>query len=224
MVYKDRYFWEKTGDVVWEVKTEKKLVALTFDDGPSPTFTSQILNLLDQYNAKATFFIIGKEAEKYPNLIMREFKEGHEIANHTYSHQEVTEMSEYELKVELRQTHKIIQQIIGEDVKLFRPTSGYYADYIVRVARSLDYTVIIWTWGQDSRDWTQRNGELIAKRIIKTVKPGDIILFHDRGGDRSNTIKALQIILPVLKEKGYKFVTVSEILKNRKNEIENVSK
>ena len=95
---------------------------------------------------------------------------------------------------------------------LFRPTSGFYDDKIVKVADLLGYKVVIWTWGQDSRDWTGISGQTIAMQIIKTVKPGNIILFHDQGGNRSNTIQALEIILPVLTKQGYHFTTVSGLL------------
>jgi polysaccharide deacetylase family sporulation protein PdaB len=211
-VYKDREQWEKIGAIVWEVDVRKKMVALTFDDGPSPTFTNKILDLLAKYNAKGTFFVMGKQAEQYPEIIQREYREGHEIGNHTYNHPEVNRMSYEALKKDLVRAHQVIFHIIGQDMKLFRPTSGFYNERIVKVAKLLNYKVVIWTWGQDSRDWTKISGESIALRIIKTVKPGNIILFHDQGGDHSNTIKALEIILPVLKEQGYEFSTVSTLL------------
>jgi peptidoglycan-N-acetylglucosamine deacetylase len=214
-VYKDRAQWEKSGAIVWEVNVREKLIALTFDDGPSPTFTNKILDLLARYHAKGTFFVMGKQAEKYPGIILREYQEGHEIGNHTYNHREINQMSFEELKREVLQAHQIIFKITGNDVKLFRPTSGFYNEKIVKVAGLLNYKVVIWTWGQDSRDWSKKSGESIAMRIIKTVKPGDIILFHDQGGDHSNTVKALQILLPALKEQGYQFTTVSTLLQYR---------
>ncbi len=216
-VYKDRDFWEKTGNIVWEVNTENKLVALTFDDGPSPTYTEKILDLLAMYDAHATFFVIGSQAEKYPEIIKREVKEGHELGNHTYKHQEVNQTSEEDLIKDLKQAHQVIRQITGQEMKVFRPTSGYYDGTIVAAAKSLDYTVIIWTWNQDSRDWTQQDGISIAHRLTRIINPGSIILFHDQGGNRSNTIKALHVLLPVLAEKGYRFVTVSTLLKLRQD-------
>jgi Predicted xylanase/chitin deacetylase len=211
-VYKDRELWERVGAIVWEVHVPDKMVALTFDDGPSPTFTGMILDLLAKYNAKATFFVMGKQAEMYPQIILREFREGHEIGNHTYNHPEVNRMSYEDLKADLFHAHQVILKITGWNMKLFRPTSGFYNDTIVKVANLLNYKVIIWTWGQDSRDWTGISGQTIALRIIKTVKPGNIILFHDQGGDHTNTIRALEILLPVLKEQGYQFTTVSALI------------
>lgn len=212
MVYKDREQWEKIGAVVWEVCVHEKMLALTFDDGPSPTFTQKILDLLAKYNAKATFFVMGKQAEMYPEIIRREHQEGHEIGNHTYSHPEVNHIPFEELRDDLSHAHQVIAQITGNNMALFRPTSGFYDDKIVKAAHLLGYKVVIWTWGQDSRDWTGISGQTIAMRIINTVKPGNIILFHDQGGNRSNTLKALQIILPVLTEQGYHFTTVSSLL------------
>lgn len=214
-VYKDRARWEETGEIIWEVNTGEKLIAFTFDDGPSPTFTPQILNLLAKYNARATFFVNGKEAEKFPEIIKRQYNEGHEIANHTYSHKEVNQMSEEELLLDLKKAHQVVKNIINKDMKLFRPTSGYYDETIVKIASKLDYKVIIWTWGLDSKDWLYKDHNKIAANIYNNINPGNIVLFHDRGGNRENTIKTLHILLPLLQEKGYQFVTVSDLLNNQ---------
>jgi polysaccharide deacetylase family sporulation protein PdaB len=213
-VYKNRDFWEKTGDVVWEVRTVRKQIALTFDDGPSPTFTGQILDLLKQYDAKVTFFVIGERAEAYPKELRRQFLEGHEIGNHTYKHREVNKLSAAELKEDLVRAQQGIQKIVPAKIRLFRPTSGYYDEKVVKAAKAMNYSVIIWTWGQDTRDWTNQQGWKIAQKVIRSVKPGDIVLFHDQGGDRSNTIEALRIILPALTAKGYRFITVSELMRD----------
>ncbi|NLY76103.1 MAG: polysaccharide deacetylase family protein [Firmicutes bacterium] len=213
-VYKNRQLWEKTGDIVWEGSTTSKQIAITFDDGPSATFTEPILELLKEYNARATFFVIGKRVELFPEIVRRQYREGHEIGNHTYEHREVNRLSEQELMAELRRAHQAIKRVIKDDVRVFRPTSGYYDEKIVKAAKELNYSVIIWTWGQDTRDWTYIRGWKIAQKVVKTVKPGDIILFHDQGGDRTNTIEALRIILPALAKRGYRFVTVSELLKS----------
>lgn len=211
-VYKNRSYWERTGDIVWEGSTSYKKVALTFDDGPSPTFTEQILDILKAYNAKVTFFVIGKRVEMYPEIVRRQHREGHEIGNHTYEHREVNRLSAAELEDELRRADQAIKEVIGKNARVFRPTSGYYDEKIVRVANKFNYSVIIWTWGQDTRDWAYVKGWRIAQKVIKNVKPGDIILFHDQGGDRSNTVEALKILLPALSEKGYKFVTLTDLL------------
>ncbi|MGE5559359.1 MAG: polysaccharide deacetylase family protein [Bacillota bacterium] len=211
-VYKDRAYWEKTGSIVWDVAIKDKMIALTFDDGPSPTFTGPVLDLLGKYHAKATFFTIGAQAEKFPAMIRRMIQEGHEIGNHTHLHQEIPGMSENELTSDLIRSHRVIQRIAGVNMKLFRPTSGFYNNTVVKVAHAMNYLVVIWTWGQDSRDWTPISGKAIAQKIIRSIKPGYIILFHDQGGNRRNTIEALEIILPSLQARGFQCVTVSTLI------------
>ena len=220
-VYRDREYWEKTGKIIWEVPTTKKVIALTFDDGPSPTFTPEILALLKEYEAKATFFIIGKQAEKFPEIVQQVAIAGHSIGNHMYVHQIIGKLPFEELRNDLWQAHQLLFQLSGTVPRFFRPPDGYYDEIIVEAAEVFDYKVVIWTWGQDSRDWSNISGKSIAQKIIKNVKPGDIILFHDQGGDRSNTIQALEIILPTLTKKGYEFVTLDEMLKNSTVEYEN---
>lgn len=197
--------------VIKEFKVKEKLIALTFDDGPHPTFTGKILDLLKWYNAKATFFIIGEQADKFPEIIIREIKDGHEIGNHMYHHDEVCRMLPNDLKRDLRRSDQALHTIIGKRVALYRPTSGYYDDKIIEIAQSMNYKVILWSL--DSRDWTGQSGWIIARNILKGVKPGSIILFHDFGGNRNNTTKTLEILLPELTNKGYQFVTVSTLQK-----------
>lgn len=212
-VYKDRERWEKTGKIIWNIPTNEKVIALTFDDGPSPTFTPVILELLSKHQAKATFFVLGKQAEKFPELVKEEGKRGHTIGNHMYTHRIVSKLPLETLIDDLKQTHQIIFELSGTNPHFFRPPDGYYDEKIVRAAEALNYHVVIWTWTQDTRDWSKISSTTIANKVIKNAKPGDIILFHDQGGDRSNTVNALKIILPSLTEKGYKFVTLDELLK-----------
>ncbi|HEX3045218.1 MAG TPA: polysaccharide deacetylase family protein [Bacillota bacterium] len=200
----------ETKGVIKELKVNEKVVALTFDDGPSPTFTGKILDLLKWYNARATFFIIGEQAEKFPEIVIREIKEGHEIGNHMYHHDEVWRMLPLDLKRDLERSEQVIYQITRKKVALYRPTSGFYNDKIIGIARSMNYKVILWSL--DSRDWTGRKGWIIAGNILKGVRPGSIILFHDFGGDRSNTINALEVLLLELVKNGYQFVTISDLL------------
>ncbi|MHC0039134.1 polysaccharide deacetylase family protein [Pseudoneobacillus sp. C159] len=210
-VYK-RFKFEKTGQVFWEVKTKQKLVALTFDDGPDPIFTPQILDALAKYDAKATFFVIGAEAEKYPEIIRREAKEGHEIANHTYRHHFRDHFQPHKLIDELQKTSKVIEEISGQTPSLYRPHSGYYNENIVNTAVNNGYRVILWSWHQDTKDWKRPGVGKITQNVVSDTKPGDIVIFHDAGGDRKQTVKAVENILKILYQNGYKCVTVSEIL------------
>lgn len=203
---------EKTGKVIWETKTREKLVAITFDDGPHEIYTPQILNLLNKYHAKATFFVIGKQVEKFPYIIKREVKDGHEIAIHTYSHHYDKNISEKTLKEELDHTSKIIFQATGFKPTLFRPVGGFYNPTIIDTAFHNHYKVILWSWHQDPKDWSKPGTEKIASLIKTNAHPGDIILLHDSGGDRTQTVKALENILDYFSKNNFKCVTVSELL------------
>jgi peptidoglycan-N-acetylglucosamine deacetylase len=207
-----RFKYEKTGQVFWDVKTKEKWIALTFDDGPDPVYTPQILDALAKYKAKATFFVIGAEAERFPQIIQREAKEGHELANHTYRHNFRDHFNPEKLKNELNQTSKVIEDLTGQIPSLYRPHSGYYNEKIVNTAINNGYRVILWSWHQDTKDWRRPGVSKITNNVVSDTKPGDIVIFHDAGGDRTQTVKAIENILRILDEKGYKFVTVSELL------------
>ncbi|NRD77118.1 polysaccharide deacetylase family protein [Bacillus sp. BRMEA1] len=207
---------EKTGQVIWEVKTKEKLVALTFDDGPHPFITPQILDILAKYHAKATFFVTGLKAEQYPELIKREVAEGHEIANHTYDHIPHNELSPRILSKEIQKADTAIQKITGVTPFLFRPVGGHFDDWVIKSAVKQQKTVVLWTWGQDSRDWKNPPANKICSSILNGVKPGNIILFHDWHGaetsKRCTTTAALTNILDYLQRNGYQCVTVSDML------------
>lgn len=207
-----RFKFEKTGQVFWDINTKEKLVALTFDDGPDPIYTPQILNALAKYDAKATFFVIGTEAERYPEIIKRQSKEGHELANHTYRHNFRDNFKENILKKELEQNAKVLENLTGYKPTLFRPHSGFYNEKIVNTAINNGYRVILWSWHQDTKDWRRPGVEKITRNVVSDTKPGDIVIFHDAGGDRSQTVRAVENILAILYKNGYKCVTVSEML------------
>lgn len=208
--------FEKTGHAIWEVNTKEKLIAITFDDGPHPYFTPQILDILAKYDAKATFFATGLKAEQYPELIKREVAEGHEIANHTYDHLPNSNLSPRILSNEIKKADVAIRRITGVTPSLFRPVGGYYNYWIVNTAVQHHKTVVIWTWGQDSRDWKDPPANQICDSVLTGVKPGNIILFHDWHGNqyskKCSTPEALETILNYLQKNGYQCLTVSEML------------
>lgn len=207
---------EKSGQVVWEADMKEKLVAITFDDGPHPIFTPQILDILAKYNAKATFFVTGSKAQQFPDILKREVKEGHEIANHTYHHIAYNHLTPKELSREIEETDQVIRQIIGVKPALFRSVGGHYDNWIVNAAVKNGKLVVIWTWGQDSRDWSNPPVSQICNTITKGVNPGNIILFHDWHGfedtESCQTVEALGRILDFIHKNGYTCVTVSELL------------
>ena len=204
--------FEKTGHVFWDIPVDEKLVALTFDDGPDPVFTSQILDALAKYEAKATFFVIGEEAERFPDLIKRQVNDGHEIGNHTYRHHFRDGYEPYILKKELEKNAKVIARLTGFSPSLFRPIAGYYDKEIVDTAINSGYNVILWSWHQETKDWSRPGADKITRNVISDMRPGDVIIFHDAGGDRSQTVKAVEAILEVLYSRGYRCTTVSDML------------
>ena len=207
---KGRSYYEKKGYILWDIKTDEKVIALTFDDGPHSTFTPRVLDLLAEYDAKATFFVFGQYAKKFPEIILRTDAEGHEIANHTYTHPYSS--SPEELEHELKQTDDVLYDITGIYPALYRPVGGSYTDGTINTAVENGFKVVMWSWHQDTEDWKRPGVDQIVSKVLKGAKPGDIVLFHDAGGDRSQTVKALEEILPALKKEGYEFVTVSDLL------------
>ena len=209
-----REYWKGSNDIIWHVNTSQKMIALTFDDGPSPTFTPQIIEILKKNNVKGTFFVIAKEAEKYPEIVRRAVYLGNEIGNHTYNHNYLNRYTEDEFRQELILAESAILKSARVKPKLFRPPGGYYNENIVKVSKKHGYKVIIWSWEQQPVDWANPGTEAIIRRVLKNVGSGNIIVFHDRGGDRRQTVQALQPVIDGLKEKGFKMVTVSEMLDN----------
>lgn len=209
-----RDYWEGSKDIIWHVNTKEKMIALTFDDGPSPTFTPEVLDILKKGNAHSTFFVIAHEVEKYPEIVRRMVYEGNEIANHTYNHKYLNNVSKEDLREELNLAESVIKKAAGLKPKLFRPPGGYYNKDIVEVSKERGYKVIIWSWEQQSGDWANPGTETIIRRVLKNASSGNIVVFHDRGGDRYQTIRALPTIIVELQKQGYKLVTVSEMLES----------
>ncbi len=212
-----REYWEGSTDIVWHVDTREKVIALTFDDGPSTTFTPMILDILKKNNAKATFFVIARRAEIYQDIVHRIVYEGHEIASHTYNHRYLNRITENELREELSLADITIRQVAGVKPKLFRPPGGYYNEKIVRVSKEFGYKVVIWSWEQQPKDWANPGTQTIIRRVLKDAASGNIVVFHDQGGNRTQTVQALQPIINDLKSKGYKFITVSEMIAGSKH-------
>lgn len=211
---KGRRYYEEAGQILWEVKTNKKVIALTFDDGPHKKYTPEILDILDQYNAKATFFIVGENAEKNPEIVLRMYEEGHELAIHTYSHPFKTNVPN--LMKEIKRAHETIYGITGYSPTLFRPVEGQYTDGMIEAIVKEGYKVVMWSWHLDTMDWKNPGANKIADTVLKGAKEGNVVLFHDGGGKRDNTVIALKKILPELEKQGYTFVTIPELLELQK--------
>lgn len=185
------------------VSLDDKVVALTFDDGPSK-YTSKILDVLDKYEASATFFLIGNKVDFYGDVLRRMLKEGSEIGNHSYDHKLLTRLSKEEFQEEIDKTQKAIYDVTGFTPTLFRPTYGGYTN-VLKSYTDLKFVL----WDVDSRDWQVKSKNKIMKNILPNVKSGSIILMHD---NHEYSLNALDDLIKELKNQGYKFVTVSELL------------
>lgn len=201
---------EDAADVWYSGAGSDKRIALTFDDGPHYKYTAEILDILDEYGIKATFFIVGQLAERYPELILRELSEGHELASHTWSHPHIRDVSEAGLERELADTEDFLLNLADYRPTLFRPPEGACGDTVRRVAGAMDYDVVLWT--VDTRDWAHTPTSEIVSGVLTNVKPGAIILCHDFVGGESPTPAALRQFIPKLLADGYEFVTVSELI------------
>ena len=182
----------------------EKKVAITFDDGPNPDYTAKLLTGLKERGVSATFFLLGKEAEKYPELVLQMSEEGHLIATHSYEHVNLCNLTEEAAIEQVDKTNAIIEEITGERPLFIRPPFGSWKN-------NLDYqTMMIEVlWDVDPKDWCTCNTDVVVKRVVKAVEEGDIILLHD--ASKSSVDAALRIVDELQKE-GYAFVTVDELV------------
>lgn len=188
---------------------ETKRIALTFDDGPHPTQTKRILDILDAYGVKATFFMIGVNVENYPEAAKEVVQRGHEIGNHTYSHFHLKQLEQVGLSEELEKCEDTLENLCEYRTHLFRPPEGYLSDGVFECAEQGDYSLILWSI--DTRDWEIKNADKIVETVMSKVGTGDIVLMHDYVY-QSKTPEALESLLPKLLALGYEPVTVSELL------------
>lgn len=202
---------------IYHIDTSKKIVALTFDDGPS-IWTPQVLEELERLDIKATFFMIGKYVERYPQIARLVVNQGHEIGNHSYDHHTLLYYKMDELEKDIRQTEAVIRDITGKTTTYFRPPKAWLLSQEKKKIKDLGYKVILWSI--NSKDWVRFfDDKYITFEIVNNIKPGDIILLHDGGGtfategsSRKETIKVISRLAKALRDKGYTFATLSELL------------
>lgn len=193
-----------------DIPNQAKVIALTFDDGPWPETTPQILDILKQNNVKATFFWVGTAIKANQDIAKQVVTDGHAIANHTFHHW-YKRMDPATTKSEIDRTADLIYRTTGVKTTLFRPPGGYLNNGLVQQAKSQNYTIVMWS--QTSADTDPRaKYQVFIKNVLRDAQPGGIVLMHDGGGDRRRTVQALPGIIQGLKQKGYSFVTVPEIL------------
>lgn len=186
-----------------EMKDGKK-IALTFDDGPHPFYTEQLLNGLRERDAKATFFITGENVETYPEIVKKIHEEGHLIGNHTYSHTQLTSRNQEKFKQEIIKTNEVIKEVTGEDTIYVRPP---YGSWNKEFEKELNMFPVLWTI--DPLDWCSNDVSCIVKNVCAKAEENDIILMHDQ---YKSTITAALKIVDELQSRGYEFVTVDELM------------
>lgn len=193
-------------DAVQEMKEEKMKIALTFDDGPHPSCTPLLLDGLKERGVKVTFFVIGLNVERYPELVKREYEEGHIVGNHTYNHVEITRIDSVKAKEEIEKTSQAVERITGRPTEYMRPPFGAWQKDLEK-----EMNVIPVLWTVDPLDWTTENEDEIVNKVVTDVRENDMILLHDCY--KSSVHAALRII-DLLRKEGYEFVTVDELILN----------
>lgn len=188
--------------------TGNKVIALTFDDGPGP-YTAHLLDVLDQYGAKATFFLIGSKVSSQANVVRSIHARGHQLGNHSWSHPELPKLPVDQIAGEIDRTNDAIKQATGVTPAILRPPYGAVNGVVLEQLRARDMSSILWS--VDTRDWADRNSDIVCSRAVAGARPGAIILMHDI---HQTSVGAVPCILSALKQQGYSFVTVQGLLGN----------
>jgi peptidoglycan/xylan/chitin deacetylase (PgdA/CDA1 family) len=178
---------------------------LTIDDGPALPWTSDILALLTQHNVTATFCMIGASVARYPTIARSVAEGGHAIANHTWDHADLTGADASRVRAEIDRTQEVIEDATGRTPAFFRAPYGAWSPAVIDTCADLRLRPL--GWSVDPQDWARPSISVIASRILASTRPGSIVLEHDGGGDRSQTVAALRVVLPRLLDEGFTFVT-----------------
>lgn len=186
------------------IRKEKKKIALTFDDGPHPIYTPEMLELLKKYEIPATFFLLGEQIEQYEDLVKEIANEGHLIGNHTFEHIQITKIPEEQAEEMIQKTSDLIEELTGQKTEYVRPPFGSWDQDL---EEELDLIPVL--WNVDSQDWKTQNVDSIVNQVVKSVKENDIILMHD---SFETTVQAVERIIKLLEAEGYEFVTVDEVI------------
>lgn len=192
------------------VPTEKKQIALTFDDGPHPTLTPRVLEILERYGVPATFFMVGQNVLNYPEAAKKVIEAGHEVGNHTFTHPHIPRLNEHAIMDEIGKCEDALEELCEYRPHLLRTPQGALTPSLERCLLEDDYILVLWSL--DTRDWENKSTACIVRTVLDRVQAGDIILMHDFIGHNSKTPEALEKIIPILLSEGYEFVTVSALL------------
>lgn len=197
-------YWSKTKPVDAAVEvSEKPKIAITFDDGPS-VYTEELLDGLKDRGVKATFFVIGKSAVSYPDIVKRESNEGHLVGNHTYNHVEITKIGDKKAREEIEKTNTVLKEMLGKEIEYVRPPFGAWKKKLEQ-----EMNVLPVMWSIDPLDWTTENVDEIVNKVVTEAKENDIILLHDC---YQSSVQAALRIIDILQKEGFEFVTADELL------------
>jgi peptidoglycan/xylan/chitin deacetylase (PgdA/CDA1 family) len=194
------------GRIAAAARSSGGVVYLTFDDGPTPAHTPQILALLARYRARATFFVVGRSAVAYPGLVGREFAAGHGVGNHTFTHASLPGLGSGRLEREVGSTNQAIRRATGAPARCLRPPYGAIDSASARRVGAFGLRIVTWTL--DSNDWRGLGSGAIAGRVLGRVRSGDVVLMHDGGGNRTQTVAALGTVLSSLSARGFRFAAL----------------
>ncbi|HEU5368733.1 MAG TPA: polysaccharide deacetylase family protein [Ktedonobacterales bacterium] len=187
-------------------------IALTFDDGPAQDYTEAVLGVLRHYHIPATFFMLGIWVQRYPDLARAVVADGDAIGDHTWNHLDLTQQTASQVRQQLTNTRSIIQKVTGVTSYLFRPPYEAFNRQVLDIAHALTFSTIL--WNVDPRDWARPGVGAIVNNILTNTHNGSIILMHDGGGDRSQTVAALSTIIGRLQKRGFTFVTIPQMLRH----------
>ncbi|MGW7638780.1 polysaccharide deacetylase family protein [Streptomyces decoyicus] len=193
-------------DVAFRLATDRREIFLTFDDGPHPVHTPGILRILRRHEARATFFVIGENAAEFPGLLHDIADEGHAVANHTWSHPQLTTLPPGAVRDELGRTSGLIEDVLGTAPGMARAPYGDWDDPSLDICNDLGMSPV--GWAVDSQDWTLPGAGVIACTVLDELRPGAIVLSHDGGGERAQTVEALEWYLPRLLDEGYRPIRI----------------
>ena len=186
--------------------SNKPMIALTFDDGPSK-YTGEILDTLELYDVKATFFVLGSRVEQYPETMKKMNEIGCEIASHTYHHHDLTKLPPEGVISEISSTNVAVKNVLGYETYLVRPPYGATTE---EVRANIGYPLVMWS--VDTTDWQSKDAASVVNHVLSVAKDGDVVLMHDI---YESTVEAVKMMIPILQERGYQIVTVSEMAKAR---------
>lgn len=192
---------------IYSVETEEKKLAISFDAAWGDEYTLQILDILDKYKVKSSFFLVGFWVDKYPEHVREIYKRGHDVGNHSTNHPYMTKLSEEEILKELNITGDKIKQLTGEEPILFRPPFGDYNDKLINICRENNYYVI--QWDVDSLDWKELGVQPVVDRVTRNVRNGSIVLFHNNA---KYILEYLPIIIERLQDEGYEIIPISQLV------------